>query len=810
VVNRQTTNLIGGMKVYINNHKQLKSKLLTRLVVALGIGGALLVALPTLSAILVTNAKADVVPVSCADSHDVVSCVNLVVDQPDLDLQITPTAAGTAVATSHSVNVKTNAPGYKLSISGDSDMTYLNPTITPTQLSATNGTIPTPSALATNSWGFAIPGVTGFDASYNSTPTTSSKWAAIPSSETIVKTTNTANDTTGDNTNVFYGVKVDTNQAAGNYSASVTYSAVPNFFPAPTILSVSPNSGASTGGYDITITGTNYYDTTTVTIGNTACTSLTVNSSTSITCTVPAGTNGAKDVTVTTAHGVRTLTGGFTYQNPVPVVTSITNTDGTATGHYLGGETVTISGQYLTGATVVKVGGNNCRSLTVNSDTEITCVTAGVTNTDSATTATTILSDSFMTSAESSGRRVLVTNPNGTSATNALWTYRYPNASFTGQGTYLHILGTDITKGSITTVGGSNLKSQQIVDGTHLTGVSPSLSTGTGKAVSISNTITSQGNMQNWSGCSAIGTPAYTTTDWTPYTRVLTDTRDGKQYRIRKLPDGKCWMIDNLMLGGTGSNITLTAANTNIGTNPGGQTSFVLPGNSIYNAATKLANGRCDASGLTNTSGSYLTCKGASPTAPATTTSKTDQPDDDLRFAGYVDPANTANTSMYQNCRPGAPFVATDSLTGCGYLYNWYTATAGIGNYTWPADTTANANATTSDICPAGWHLPKAGAGDTAGNEFATLNGAMLNGGSAVTTSSAATRANWRSGGPFSGVYSGHWDSGFNGQGYRGDYWSSSASSLASARYLYFNYNYVYPGNSSLNKYYGFAVRCVM
>ena len=46
----------------------------------------------------------------------------------------------------------------------------------------------------------------------------------------------------------------------------------------------------------------------------------------------------------------------------------------------------------------------------------------------------------------------------------------------------------------------------------------------------------------------------------------LTDTRDGKQYWVAKLPDGNCWMTQNLDLDlSTGT--TLTPANTNIPSN---------------------------------------------------------------------------------------------------------------------------------------------------------------------------------------------------------------------------------------------------
>ena len=55
--------------------------------------------------------------------------------------------------------------------------------------------------------------------------------------------------------------------------------------------------------------------------------------------------------------------------------------------------------------------------------------------------------------------------------------------------------------------------------------------------------------------------------------RTLTDNRDGttRSYRIAKLADNKCWMLDNLKLGKTSGTTTLTPANTNIATN------FTLP-----------------------------------------------------------------------------------------------------------------------------------------------------------------------------------------------------------------------------------------
>ena len=109
----------------------------------------------------------------------------------------------------------------------------------------------------------------------------------------------------------------------------------------PTISSVSPSSGSC--GTAITITGTNFDVLTTVTVGGAAAPSVLVVSATSITAFTPLGTNGQKDVVVSTAAGTATATNAFTYtgswytvleQLPDPaIVTDIVLRDAiTATG----------------------------------------------------------------------------------------------------------------------------------------------------------------------------------------------------------------------------------------------------------------------------------------------------------------------------------------------------------------------------------------------------------------------------------------------------------------------------------------------
>jgi hypothetical protein len=87
---------------------------------------------------------------------------------------------------------------------------------------------------------------------------------------------------------------------------------------APTVISVTPNTGPTGGGTSVTITGTNFLNPSTVTFGGVAATNVVVVNATTITATTPAHAAGAVDVVVADAgvcSGVSgTLPNGFTYR----------------------------------------------------------------------------------------------------------------------------------------------------------------------------------------------------------------------------------------------------------------------------------------------------------------------------------------------------------------------------------------------------------------------------------------------------------------------------------------------------------------
>ncbi|MBV8084129.1 MAG: IPT/TIG domain-containing protein [Chloroflexi bacterium] len=100
----------------------------------------------------------------------------------------------------------------------------------------------------------------------------------------------------------------------------------------PGVSSIAPNSGPTAGGTNVTITGTNFENGATVTIGGTAATNVSVVSDTSITASSSAHAGGAANVVVSDPDGNSgTLNNGYTYIAPTPTATATSNATATPT-----------------------------------------------------------------------------------------------------------------------------------------------------------------------------------------------------------------------------------------------------------------------------------------------------------------------------------------------------------------------------------------------------------------------------------------------------------------------------------------------
>jgi hypothetical protein len=138
--------------------------------------------------------------------------------------------------------------------------------------------------------------------------------------------------------------------------------------PPPTVTGITPTAGPAKGGTEVTIRGSNFVGTVSVSFGGTLATSVRALSSSEITATAPPR-SGTIYVTVSTAGGSseRSAAARFAFV-AAPTVTKVTPAVGPATG----GTKVTIRGSNFVGAISVRFGGTLATGAHVLSSSEIT------------------------------------------------------------------------------------------------------------------------------------------------------------------------------------------------------------------------------------------------------------------------------------------------------------------------------------------------------------------------------------------------------------------------------------------------------
>jgi len=151
----------------------------------------------------------------------------------------------------------------------------------------------------------------------------------------------------------------------------------------PTLVFISELSGSSIGGESLTLTGFDFealgFGTTEVLFDDIPATDVVVESDTEITCTIPTGAAGEiVDVSVRNDNGTSTLSDAYRLHD-LPTISSITP----AQAAMMGGSSVSIEGTGFlddsAGTNLVAFGGTPAVSVTVLSDTLLTClVPAGV------------------------------------------------------------------------------------------------------------------------------------------------------------------------------------------------------------------------------------------------------------------------------------------------------------------------------------------------------------------------------------------------------------------------------------------------
>ena len=230
------------------------------------------------------------------------------------------------------------------------------------------------------------------------------------------------------------------------------------------------------------------------------------------------------------------------------------------------------------------------------------------------------------------------------------------------------------------------------------------------------------------------------------------DSRDDTTYKVQKLADGNCWMLDNLALDITNSTVKskMTTSTTN----------------ATAQALSCLKTGKYNST----------TCS-----SPYTGTAVS---------SSWSDSYNTPriNTASI-NTVPSNPPASGSGSNKVGVYYNYCAASAGSYCY---ASGSSSGNAS-YDICPKGWHLPT---GNSSG-QFATL----------YSNSSYNNYTNFKTALslPLSGLF---YSGSARGQGSNGAWWSSTRRSDDCMYNLYLSTSSVVTAYND-DRGNGYPIRCV-
>jgi hypothetical protein len=250
------------------------------------------------------------------------------------------------------------------------------------------------------------------------------------------------------------------NGAGGSGTLPYTYTEI----APPVIANMSPTSGPAAGGNTVVINGFNFTHATAVTFGSTAATLFTVVSDTVINAVVPPGPIAGGNVSVLVTGPGGTSFAGTTYTYlaaSTPTVTALSPVSGSV----LGGNTVTLTGSNLNGATAVTFGGNAASSFTVISPTRI---------------------DAVAPSGTAGTASVVVTTPAGASPgfnytyiASPAPTTVFPTAGVTAGGDSVAITGTGLTGTTSVNFGTTPATSFTVVDDTEIDAITPAHLVGT-------------------------------------------------------------------------------------------------------------------------------------------------------------------------------------------------------------------------------------------------------------------------------------------------------------------------------------------
>lgn len=232
---------------------------------------------------------------------------------------------------------------------------------------------------------------------------------------------------------------------------------------APTVTSLSVSSGPANGNTSTVITGTGIDSGCSVLIGTVSVTSVTFNSSTSLSIVTPANAAGAATVTVTNPDSQSgSLSSGFTYY-AAPTITTLTVSSGPAAGNTA---TVINGTGFRTGNETVKFGTNTAVSVTVYTSS-ITCLTPASALGSKDVTVT----DNFGQVATKVGGFIYFAPPTIASVT--------PGTGIRTGGDTITLVGTNFISTDIIKIGTTSVTSSTYINAFLFNAVTPSIPAGT-------------------------------------------------------------------------------------------------------------------------------------------------------------------------------------------------------------------------------------------------------------------------------------------------------------------------------------------
>lgn len=191
-----------------------------------------IVLLATIFAAIGSTAVVSALTATTTISSNISSVISLLSTNGTVNVNIVPTGSGAQTIASDTVTVSTNdSSGYALTLSDtDTTTTLVSGSNT---IPASTGSQTTPIVQATNTWGYAVQSLGGFNttgyAAANSAAISGTlKFAGMPSSASPNTLKTTSGTATNDTTTVWYAVAANTSQPSGIYTDSVTYTATAN------------------------------------------------------------------------------------------------------------------------------------------------------------------------------------------------------------------------------------------------------------------------------------------------------------------------------------------------------------------------------------------------------------------------------------------------------------------------------------------------------------------------------------------------------------------------------------------------------